>query len=509
MNDTPRISRRRFLRGALVGTALVGAPALAPLLARAAPAPFSIVVLPDTQFYVRYDGPSHRPGIFTGQTDWIVQNLASENIAFVTHVGDVVNNGAAQPIEWERANDALDRLHGRVPYSVVPGNHDFNRVSSRSSGLSAFVQHYGRARYGGMSWYGGSSSDQANHYQFFEAGSWRFLHLGLELEPSNTTITWAKSVLAAHAGLPTIITTHSYQNDSTGRTTTSQFQGNNGEQQWQKLVKLYPQIFMVLNGHFYAKDGERHQVSTNNAGLPVYEMISDYQHYSDGGRGYLRVIRFDPGANTISVRSYSPWLNHFMTDSDSQFSFSVDLARRFGGALSPTATPSATATITPTASPTPAPGGETRVFTCSADAPVYASAPDRNYGGYNAYTITAGTPLRQAYLRFNVSGLTAPVASATLRLFIPTNGTTNGPLVALTSNDWSEYTITWNNRPAPGSTVANAGSLNPGGWAEYDVSSAIVGDGVYSFALVGESSDGVEFASREATQKPQLVVATR
>jgi hypothetical protein len=35
------------------------------------------------------------------------------------------------------------------------------------------------------------------------------------------------------------------------------------------------------------------------------------------------------------------------------------------------------------------------------------------------------------------------------------------------------------------------------------------GDGPYSFVLIGESSDGVAFAAREATQKPQLVVTTR
>lgn len=259
-------NRRGFLRRAAVGTAVLVSPVVAPMVARAASTPFSIVVLPDTQFYTRYDGPSNRPAIFESQTRWIVEHKASENIVFASHVGDIVNNGAAKPIEWERANAAMGRLHGRVPYAAIPGNHDLNRIGSRSSGMSAFVEHFGRSRYGGMPWYGGCSTNQANHYQLFAAGGWTFLHLGLELEAPNSALEWAKQVIDGHHGLPTIVTTHSYQNDSTGRTTRNQFQGNSGEQIWQKLIKSNWQIFMVLNGHFYAKDGERHQVSYNSRG---------------------------------------------------------------------------------------------------------------------------------------------------------------------------------------------------------------------------------------------------
>ena len=43
---------------------------------------FSIVVLPDTQFY-----SESYPGIFTNQTQWIVDNKDRLNIKFVIHVG--------------------------------------------------------------------------------------------------------------------------------------------------------------------------------------------------------------------------------------------------------------------------------------------------------------------------------------------------------------------------------------------------------------------------------------
>lgn len=116
----------------------------------------------------------------------------------------------------------------------------------------------------------------------------------------------------------------------------AEFQGNSGEQSWQKLVKTNKQIFMVLNGHFHDNDGERHQVSYNAAGLPVYEMIANYQQYANGGDGYMRLIQFDPANARINVKTYSPKLGTYKTDWDSQFSFSVDLYKRFGERTSST-----------------------------------------------------------------------------------------------------------------------------------------------------------------------------
>ena len=55
-------------------------------LGRAAHTDFSIVVLPDTQFYC-----SDYPDIFSNQTQWIVDNAVSKNVVFVTHEGDIVD----------------------------------------------------------------------------------------------------------------------------------------------------------------------------------------------------------------------------------------------------------------------------------------------------------------------------------------------------------------------------------------------------------------------------------
>lgn len=325
--------RRGFLRRAGFGIGALALPRVASEGSQAtasANLPWTIAVVPDTQFYCRFDRGDERAAIFTAQTRWIRENQMRENIVFVSHLGDVVNNGAVQPIEWERAEHAMRLLNGKMPYSVIHGNHDLNLVGSRSSGTGAFLKHFGRGRYTHHDWYIGSSANQLNHAQRFSAGGRTFLHIGLELEAPDAALAWAQSVIDAHPGLSTIISTHSYQNDTTGRTQHSEFQGNSGRQIWNKLVRLNPQIFLVLNGHFYADHGERTQISHNRAGQAVIEMCSDYQAYPNGGNGWMRLLRFDPAASHMTARTYSPWLNQYLDDTDSRFTVPLSFTERFG-----------------------------------------------------------------------------------------------------------------------------------------------------------------------------------
>ncbi|MDY7225062.1 DUF7594 domain-containing protein [Hyalangium rubrum] len=150
----------------------------------------------------------------------------------------------------------------------------------------------------------------------------------------------------------------------------------------------------------------------------------------------------------------------------------------------------------------------TLTFGASADARVEASAPTQNLG--SSSTLLADlSPQGESYLRFSVSGVSGAVTRATLRLYA-SDGTTDGPRVFLTSGSWSESGLTWNNRPAlPASPLSDVGEIASGTWVEYDVTSAVSGNGEFHFALVPASSNGATFYSRESSQtalRPQLVV---
>jgi hypothetical protein len=168
-----------------------------------------------------------------------------------------------------------------------------------------------------------------------------------------------------------------------------------------------------------------------------------------------------------------------------------------------------------TAGPDPSPASRTwtvdenlpATFRPSADAPVKGGSPNTNYG--TATSLLADTsPQEESYLRFDITGIgTRKVTSAKLRLYV-TNGSSNGPGVYRTATDWTEAGLTWNTRPTRATTaIANPTSVSAKAWLEYDVSSVVQADGVFGFGVIPDSSDGMDAHSREAANRPELVVS--
>ena len=142
----------------------------------------------------------------------------------------------------------------------------------------------------------------------------------------------------------------------------------------------------------------------------------------------------------------------------------------------------------------------------TADARVEGNNPSRNYGK-SSTVVADGSPTTQTFLRFDVTGVSGPVTRARLRLHV-IDPSSNGPEVYPTASTWTETGITYNNRPArTGSLVADIGSVTDGAYAEWDVTGHITGNGTYSLNLAGDSNDGADFKSREASiEQPELVI---
>jgi hypothetical protein len=128
------------------------------------------------------------------------------------------------------------------------------------------------------------------------------------------------------------------------------------------------------------------------------------------------------------------------------------------------------------------------------------------------------SPNKSVYLRFNVTGVSRPVQNAKLRLFVATNGGNGGgPLggdVFATSNNyantttpWTETGLNWNNAPAiTGTALASSGAVAENTWVEFDVTSAVTGNGTVVLGLKAMSTDEVRYTSKEGGTAPQLVI---
>ena len=147
-------------------------------------------------------------------------------------------------------------------------------------------------------------------------------------------------------------------------------------------------------------------------------------------------------------------------------------------------------------------------FAAQADARVHEAYPATNYGTSSRLEVD-GSPRAETYLRFTVSGVSGTVTGAKLRVYV-TNGSDDGPALHASAVAWSETAITWGNRPALTSeAVQDMGKVAANAWIELDVTRLVAGDGVYSFALIPMSRNGIDLSSREAaSNRPQLVVTT-
>lgn len=346
-NPSPRgLTRRTFVSAALAAPAVAAAPALlasGPAAHAATPqygsfdpaaARFALAVLPDTQYL--FDDGGSDPSPVEATFAHLLRSRVQDNIAFMTHLGDVTEHGTEAEISRaDRSFRALD--HGRFPYSVLAGNHDVSDDDQR--GDTPYLRAFGPRRFRSVSTFGGSSPDGYNSYHVLEAGGRRWLVLALDWRLSDGGVAWVDGVLASHPTLPTIVTTHelAYAGDS-GEAELSEY----GQFLWDAVIRGNDQIFLTLNGHYWPPG---RTVLTNDAGHDVHVHITNYQDRYYGGGGMVRMYGFDLARGVIDVSTFSPYFEgirpfrrneleaetlELTTDVD-RFTLEIDFDARFAG----------------------------------------------------------------------------------------------------------------------------------------------------------------------------------
>lgn len=268
---------------------------------------FTLVALPDTQIYAE-----SYPSIFDNQTQWIADTTGSMKTVFVTHEGDVVNVNT-QTIQWDRANNSMSKLDGKVPWAIAPGNHELD------SNITNYNTYFGYSRFNGKSWYGGAYQNvNTNSYELFSGGDDDYLIFHFQYGVNDSVLAWANTTIASYPNRRVIVTTHDYMDSAGTRSTT-------GTLVWNDFVAPHADlVFLVLCGHTL---GEANRTDIVN-GHPVYQLLADYQGRTNGGNGWLRTMEFHPVEDKIYVRTYSPYLTSYETDSDSQFTLNYNMTHQ-------------------------------------------------------------------------------------------------------------------------------------------------------------------------------------
>lgn len=229
------------------------------------------------------------------------------------------------------------------------GNHDMGepgaKLTAENRKTSLFNKYFPSTRFEREPSFGGSMDNtNDNSCHFFEAGGMKFMVISLEFGPSDDVLDWANKKVSEHGDKRVIVLTHSYlfcNGERIGPQTPEAYiypdvnhcyssrhcygiKGNDGQEIWDKFVKRHQNICFVLCGHVAGltpsqPKPEARLSSFGVNGNLVHQILSNYQFFPNGGNGWLKIIKFLPADNKICVKTYSPLLKAFRTDSESQY----------------------------------------------------------------------------------------------------------------------------------------------------------------------------------------------
>jgi hypothetical protein len=323
-----------------------------------APGAWTMVVLPDTQYYfdrTRRIPPS--PEVVDGMLDWIVCERDKRQIRVVVHVGDIVDNDTDD--EWQTAKTTFEKLNGVVPLILTTGNHDYEQNAARRQ--TKFNSYFSAATIlptsstGDVRLCGTFEADRLENaaYEYVAPDGRAWLFVALEWGPREAVVSWADSLLSdpRYKKHTAVLVNHAYlYHDNTrldwtakGKSqngnplsygTAANGDSNDGEKLWQKLVSRHSQFQMVLCGHVTGTVEDRmalgdrsevgYRLSVGPKGNRVHQMLFNAQRQGDAGDGWLRLLEFSPDQRTVIVKTYSPWrdakgLTAWRTDEDDHF----------------------------------------------------------------------------------------------------------------------------------------------------------------------------------------------
>jgi hypothetical protein len=216
-------------------------------------------------------------------------------------------------------------LPNGIPYALAVGNHDQTPIGNADGTTIGFNTYFGVHpttginHFAGKSYYGGTSTPARadNNFILLSAGGIDLIVISLEYDtsPDVEDLDWADALLKAHPNRGGIVISH--WTVGTGNPASFSTQGA----AMYAALKGNPNLLLMHGGHI-AGEGRR---SDTYQGRTVHSLLADYQSRSNGGDGWLRILKFRPTLNRVEIKTYSPTLDRFETDADSQFTIDMDL----------------------------------------------------------------------------------------------------------------------------------------------------------------------------------------
>lgn len=146
-----------------------------------------------------------------------------------------------------------------------------------------------------------------------------------------------------------------------------------------------------------------------------------------------------------------------------------------------------------------------------ADAHVMQRAPHENFATSGRLLVDGGDRKMEdhhhsiTYLKFPLQVDGTPLL-AKLRIRNGGNPSGDSGQIRVVTDNWTETSVTYNNRPQVGKAVANVGSVGEDQSIECPLNLSLKGRDQLSLAIVPTTRDGLHYISREGDQAPELIV---
>ena len=270
--------------------------------------PNSVMIVPDIQNYTDGD---YKSVFLDSISSFYLRNIASFAACF--QVGDLTNHNKLT--EYQNAeNHFFSRFpEGKEPYFCL-GNHDYGE-NGKSNVRSSNIPSYMRAKYD----FRMEECEFENYVRFLSLGDVSYAVMDLEFAPRDEALSWANNVVKSYPTTPFIILTHVFTNkrgqihDSTDDNVyhpgsqKDYYMGgdyiNDSMEIFNKLIKDNDNIKMVICGHTFTPNYIEVTSRKNSVGQDVYIITVNYQHYTEGGSGYVGILEFQEKG--YRIRSFS------------------------------------------------------------------------------------------------------------------------------------------------------------------------------------------------------------
>lgn len=296
---------------------------------------YTMAALPDTQML-----SAHFPNYYLDTCTWLANHADELNLQMVMHLGDITDNSYDEA-QWELAVESMRILSDAgIPYSLVPGNHDYEGYVNGSYASNSYVRSLNAYnKYFPFNDYFGPNKKiydnsagyfeegrMENTYHIFSVGGIEYVVFALEFAPRNAVLDWVGELCERYSQSRVIITTHAYINGSAVYSEGAQGKiadQNGGQAIWDKLVNNHSNILMVLNGH-HTVYGLNYRIDNSQYGNSVVQMIANAQDMFSGSEAMILLMSFSDDGNTVQFYYYNVERDKYYFDSN--FTLELNLA---------------------------------------------------------------------------------------------------------------------------------------------------------------------------------------